>query len=116
MSEIEFKFALISWIISMVGIIIFFLHALYLRKKWLPQVEKIFRGYDLMSDHLFFAILACIQYGGAFTSTFLAKRSKMTDAREKVPPEMQRKFIFSFWIFTISSMIFIGVMLVVPIE
>jgi len=100
-------FIVVVGISGMFGIFSFVLHALYLRKRWLPEVEILFRGYDLMSTHIYFSNLACIQYGGAFTSQFLAKRSKMLKAREVVPVEIQKHFIFSFWLFMGSGFLFL---------
>jgi len=109
MSNTTINILLVIWIISALGIFAFILHALYLRKKWLHEVEILFRGYDLMSTFLYFSILACVQYGGAFTSHFLAKRTKMLKAREVVPENIQIHFIISFWLLMVSTVLFFSV-------
>jgi len=94
------------WLLGVLGTLSFVFYGLYLRKTVLHEVELMFRGYDIMSSQVYFSLLACIQYGGAFTSRFLAKRSKMLEARERVPVYIQKKFIFAFWLFFISGFIF----------
>jgi len=99
-SDNIFIFLSALWSLSILGCMAFIIYALYLRKTVLPEVEVLFRGYDLMSGQLYFAILACLQYGGAFSSHFLAKRSKNAGSkREGSSGNTEEIYIFILVIF-----------------
>ena len=80
----------------------------YLKNTKLKEAEMIFRGHEIMTINYFTAGIACLQYGGAFISKKLAKRTHMTEAREKIPPHLKKYFIFHFWLTMASCLLMFG--------
>jgi len=79
--------------------LIAFINIIYLKHTKLKEAEMIFRGREIMTANFFTAGLACLQYGGAFVSEWMAKRSHMLEARSKTPSHIKKYFIFHFWLF-----------------
>lgn len=84
------------------------INIIYLKQTKLKEAEMIFRGNDIMTANFFTAGLACLQYGGAFVSRWMAKRSHMLEAREKIPQHIKKYFIFHFWLMFISTLLMFG--------
>jgi len=81
------------------------LNIIYLKQTKLREAELLFRGHEIMTANFFTAGLACLQYGGAFVSRWMAKRSHMLEACEKIPECTQLYFKIHFWLFTLSFLL-----------
>ncbi|MBJ7555096.1 hypothetical protein [Marinomonas spartinae] len=82
---------------------------IYLKKKWLSELEDILdNGCRTFSSlGLFFAGQGVLQYATVFLCRFHAKRFGMLEKRDKVPKHIQRWFIFAFyWLMTSGLLMF----------
>ncbi|SBS33348.1 hypothetical protein MSP8886_02725 [Marinomonas spartinae] len=83
---------------------------IYLKKKWLSELEDILdNGCRTFSGlGLFFAGQGVLRYATVFLWRFHAKRFGMLEKREKVPKHIQRWFILAFFWFMTSVLLFFG--------
>ena len=89
-------------VISWLGIVI------YLKKKFLTQLEDILDdGVRFYSLNIFLAGQGVLQYATVFLSCFHAKRYGMLEKRDNVPKHIQRWFIFAFYWFMLSLALFV---------
>lgn len=82
----------------------------YLKHTKLKEAEILFRGNEIMTTNYFTAGIACLQYGGAFVSRWMAKRSHMLEAREKIPQHIKKYFVFHFWLVLVASILMFGLL------
>ncbi|WP_281561412.1 hypothetical protein [Thalassomonas sp. RHCl1] len=92
--------------VACVGIFIWVGLVLYLKAKWLPYVEDILDGHRFYSLNIFLAGHGVLNYGTVFTSRWHANRMSMLEKRKQVPKKVQRLFIFSFYFFMASAVLF----------
>ena len=102
---------LITISVGAVGILGTFIWAglvIYLKVKWLAQLEDIMDdGIRYFSTSIFFAGQGTIRYATIFLWTFHARRCGMLEKRDKVPKYIQKWFIFSFfWMIFCSVLVF----------
>ena len=83
---------------------------IYLKQKWLSELEDILdNGCRTFSGlGLFFAGQGVLRYATVFSSRFYAKRFGMLEKRDKVPKHIQRWFIFAMWWFVLSCLLMFG--------
>jgi len=96
-------------IASFLGLIFWVGIVIYLKKKWMAQLEDTLdngtRFYSSLG--LFFAGQGVLQYATVFLWRFHAKRFGMLEKRDKVSKHIQRWFIFAFWEFMLSFALFV---------
>ncbi len=70
----------------------------YLGRTKMKEVDQLVLGHTIAHDSIFYQLLRFPQYGGAFSSFWLARRTKLLYLRDHFDPNFQRPFIITFYI------------------
>lgn len=87
--------------------------ALYLGRKKIKEIDRVVLGYEIPNDgdSIFYKGMRLMNYGGAFTWRFGAKRSKLLYLRDRFDKRFQRPFKV-FFLLGAGAFVFMIVLIV----
>ncbi len=75
----------------------------YLGRSKGKEIDRLVYGHEISSDSIFYKILRLPNYGGAFASRWLAKRTHLLHIRDQFDKKFQRPFIITHYLFMVGG-------------
>ena len=94
------------WIFAVLTLICGFIAigmTFYLGRSKGKEIDRLVYGHEISSDSMFYKILRLPNYGGAFASRWLAKRTHLLHIRDQFDKKFQRPFIITHYLFMIGG-------------